>query len=242
LLFERYKVYKIKLDFNIMYKKNKTHFLEVFKESIPIMVGYVPTGIACGLLFSSFNFKWFIAPLLAMFMASGAAQFLSVNLLSNKINLLELGIITFFVNIRHSFYGLSFLKRYKGAGIKKIFLIHTLTDEIYSYLTTKKNKDNNFCLLFGIVSLSYWVIGCLIGSIVGNLININSKGMEFSLVILFIILAIEQYKNMKIKFPFILGFSIAILYLIIFGKENMLFLTILISLLILIIFNKRIKK
>jgi 4-azaleucine resistance transporter AzlC len=47
-------------------------------------------------------------------------------------------VMTLVVNFRHIFYGLSFLDRFNGMGVKKWYMAFSLTDETYSLLAAER--------------------------------------------------------------------------------------------------------
>ena len=78
-----------------------------FRTTIPVMLGYVPLGIAFGVLFAELGYHWLYAGLMGVVVFAGTAQFLSVGLLANSAGLVEVFAATLLLNIRHMFYGLS---------------------------------------------------------------------------------------------------------------------------------------
>ena len=53
-----------------------------FKTSLPILFGFVPLGIAFGLLFQELNYPWYFASLMGIIVYAGAAQFMAIGLLA----------------------------------------------------------------------------------------------------------------------------------------------------------------
>ncbi|HVN96807.1 MAG TPA: AzlC family ABC transporter permease [Syntrophorhabdaceae bacterium] len=51
---------------------------KAFRYTIPVMFGYVPIGIAFGLLLTKSGYPWFFAVLMSIVVYSGANQFLAV--------------------------------------------------------------------------------------------------------------------------------------------------------------------
>ncbi|MCW8946229.1 MAG: AzlC family ABC transporter permease, partial [Sedimenticola sp.] len=99
-----------------------------FRASIPVMFGYVPLGMAFGILFQNLGYAWFYAPLMGITVYAGAAQFMAVGLLAAQASLFEVAISTLILNSRHMFFGVSLLGRYRATGLKKLYLIFGLTD------------------------------------------------------------------------------------------------------------------
>ena len=92
------------------------------------MLGYVPLGMAFGLLFQSLGYHWLFAPLAGLIIYAGSAQFMAVGLLASGVPYAEAFIATLLLNSRHIFYGLSVLDRYPERGLSRWYLIFGLTD------------------------------------------------------------------------------------------------------------------
>ena len=102
------------------------------------MMGYGVLGFAFGLLLVSFDYAWYLAPIMSLFIYAGALQFVAINFFNLKAGLIDIAIASWFVNLRQSFYGLSLIKRFKKTGNLKAYLIFGLTDETYALLTNYK--------------------------------------------------------------------------------------------------------
>ncbi|WP_338355017.1 AzlC family ABC transporter permease [uncultured Marinobacter sp.] len=187
----------------------------VFRLTLPILFGYLPLGMAFGVLFSTqLEYAWWAAPLMGIVIYAGAGQILAVSLLAVNAGLLEVFIAMFVLNARHLFYGLSLLGQFKGAGWRKLYLIFGLTDETYSLLTSRprgSNRAHEQEVDFRITGFNqcYWVAGCAIGALLGDNVAFDSTGIEFALVALFIVLTLEQFKALGEGFPIWLGAAAA---------------------------------
>lgn len=214
-----------------------------FKISIPVMMGYGVLGFAFGLLLVSFNYSWYLAPLMSLFIYAGALQFVAINFFNAKAGFIDIAIASWFVNLRQSFYGLSLLKRFKNTGKLKSYLIFGLTDETYALLTTIKDdeqlKKRWYYFFLTALNQSYWFVGSTLGAIVGSNIEFNTAGLEFSLTALFVVLCIEQYNNLKNSTPFILGIVASSFSLVFVPSDKMLVVSIIISIILLFFFRKK---
>ena len=214
-----------------------------FKISIPVMMGYLVLGFAFGLLLVSFEYPWYLAPIMSLFIYAGALQFVAINFFNAKAGFIDIAIASWFVNIRQSFYGLSLLKRFKKTGKFKPYLIFGLTDETYALLTTIKDdeqlKKKWYYFFLTAFNQCYWFIGSTVGAILGSNIKFNTAGLEFSLTALFVVLCIEQYKNLKNSIPFLIGAISSCIALVLVPSDKMLIVTICFCLLLLFTFRKR---
>lgn len=220
---------------------NKPLLQTAFKATIPVLFGYIPLGMAFGILFNELGFHWIYATLMSLTIYAGAGQFMAVGLLANHAGFVEVAITTLLLNSRHLFYGISLLNKFKIRGWRKFYLIFGLTDETYSLLTGTRvpddKKETDFYLLITALDHSYWIIGSTIGAILGANMTIDTTGLDFTLPALFMVLAIEQYKVIRESRPFIMAGAVAFLSIWLFSRDNMLLMSILLSIIVLLIFS-----
>lgn len=214
----------------MFHRKTITASLEA---STPVFFGYISIGMVFGFLLVKEGFNWLLAPIMSITIFAGAAQYLAIDLISNNIPLLEIGLTILLLNARHIVYGLSLLDRFKAPSRHKGYLIFGLTDETYGLLTTikppKGTKPEYFDLWITLLNQSYWVIGSIIGAIIGNIIPVEIEGLDFALTALFIVLTIEQIKQIKRFEPFLYPVVIFALLSIIGAGSYLLILTIVLS-------------
>ncbi len=176
--------------------------MQLVKYSFPILMGYIPVGIAYGFLMQNEGFAWYIAPLCSLFIFAGALQFFAVSIfLLADFSWLDIVLATIVINFRHIFYGISVFDYLPKPLLKKCYFIHSLTDENYSLLASHLPIDQSQA--FGLVMLnhSYWVIGTLLGGFLASFVQ-PIVGVDFVLVVLFLVLFIEQmYANPSFLTP-----------------------------------------
>ena len=190
------------------------------------MFGFVPLGIAFGLLFQDLGYPWYFASLMGIIVYAGAAQFMAIGFLSAGLGVVEIAMSTFFLNSRHMFYGLSFLESFGNWNIRKLYLIFGMTDETYALLTTIHVPDGyikeRYYLYITLFAQFYWVLGCTIGAILADVLTFNTDGMEFAATALFVVLLIEQWIIVRRLLPFIVGFISSIIALVFFINHMLL--------------------
>ncbi len=216
-----------------------------FKNSIPVMMGYFVLGFALGLLMANIGVAWYWVGLMSLLVYAGALQFAAVGFLSAHMGWVEIAIASFFINIRHAFYGLSLLKRYAKTGLAKLYLIHSLTDETYGVLTGMKIVDEldtkRYSLYLSALHQSYWIAGTVAGALFGSNVHFDTRGLPFSLTALFVVLTIEQYKARRQILPFVIGAVASAIAWMVLGT-NMLLGAIVIALVMLFVLRSRIEK
>ena len=195
-----------------------------FKQSVPIMAGYIVLGMGFGVLLESkgYGVLWAIA--MSVFIYAGSMQYVAINLITGGASLIATALMTLIVNARHLFYGISMLDKYKNTGKYKPYLIFALTDETYSLVCSGKIPEgvdrNKYYFLVSLFDQVYWLIGSVIGSVVGSVLNFNTVGIDFSMTALFLVVFVEQWKSTKDHASAIAGVAASVVCLLIFGAGN----------------------
>lgn len=195
-----------------------------FPHTIPVLTGYMFLGIAFGLLLNSKGYGPGWAVLMSILAFAGSAQYLAISFLSSAFNPLYAFLMTLIVNARHLFYGISMLNKYKNTGKKKPYLIFGLTDETFSIVCSAKapkGVDQTYFMFFvTLLDHIYWVSGSLIGSLLGSVISLNTKGLDFVLTALFTVIFVDQWKAQKNHLPALIGVFCSLACLLIFGPDS----------------------
>ena len=187
------------------------------------MMGYLVLGLGFGILFekSGYGFWWTVA--MSVFVFAGSMQYVAVGLITGGASLISTALTTLMVNARHLFYGISMINRYKGAGLKKLYMMFALTDETYSLVCSgdyPEGEDSHwYCFLVSLCNQCYWVIGSGLGALVGSAIKFNTAGIDFAMTALFVTIFVEQWLTTKEHRPALIGIGASVLCLLIFGQE-----------------------
>ena len=147
--------------------------------------------------------------LMSLMVFAGSAQYLAINFLTSVFDPINAFLMTLIINARHLFYGISMLDKYKDAGKLKPYLIFGLCDETFSIVcSTELPRDidkNWFYFFVTLLNHAYWILGSLLGAWAGSKISFNTKGLDFVLTALFVVIFIGQWKNKENRKPAIIG-------------------------------------
>ena len=219
-------------------------FLSAFPHTVPVLTGFLVLGMAYGVLMQTKGYGILWAVLMSAIAYCGSMQFVAITLLTTAFNPLQAFLLSLMVNARHLFYGISMLDKYKGLGKVRGFLIYTLCDETFSISSSITPPDGvnrkYFYLSVSLLNYSYWVFGTALGGIVGNFITFNTKGLDFVLTALFVVLFLEQIKNKENRISGFIGLSGTIIGLSLFGASNLVIPSMIIILAILLAGRKKI--
>ncbi len=202
----------------------KKAFKAALPYTLPICVGFLFIGISYGFYMNSLGFSFLYPMFMSMLIFAGSMEFVAASLLLSTFDPIGAFILTLMVNARHIFYGISMLEKYKNTGAKKLYLIFGLCDESFSINCTvepPKDVDKGMFMFFvTLLNHIYWVVGATLGGLLGYIININTKGIEFVMTALFVVIFVEQWQEAKNHTPAILGVLCAMVCLFVFGSSN----------------------
>ena len=208
----------------------KSIFSKAFTASLPVMMGYTAMGMAAGILLAGKIPRQdivFWAFLSSFSSISGALQFAMVDWIYNGVSLWDVAMLTIFLNIRYAMYGLPLLEKFSGIKWwKKFYLIWSLTDETFALETESslpEKKDNTrYCLMVAALDHLYWTAGVTIGALAGKFLPFSTKGIDFAMTALFLVVLTDQCREKSNRIPALIGILSAIAGRIFFPVEDML--------------------
>jgi 4-azaleucine resistance transporter AzlC len=205
---------------------NKNVIKKAFIKSIPIMCSYLFVSMAYGIMMEESGFHWYYSLFASLTIYTGAFQFVLITFLSSGASVLTIAVTAFLMNSRQSFYSLTFVDEFKSMGRKMPYMIHTMTDETYAVNCTlmeendKTGSRHDIMFLVAFFSRCYWMIGAVMGGILGQLIPFELEGIDFCMTALFVIIFIDQWEKREKHLPAILGLVVSIVCLILLGESN----------------------
>lgn len=172
----------------------------------PVAMGYIPLGAVFGFLFVQAGIDWWLAILASIVVFAGAAQYMMIPMIAGGLSIGTIALATLIVNLRHVFYGLSLLQRMPQGRLQRWYVIFGLTDETYSLLTTlPPDSDRRQMVWLALLNHGWWVLGSAIGALVGARAQLALAGLDFALVALFAVLAVEQWRTRTSSAPLLAG-------------------------------------
>lgn len=217
-----------------------------FPHTIPIFTGFIFIGIAYGILMNSkgYGFGWSLFFSLVVF--AGSAQYVAITFLTSVFNPVYALMMSLMINARHLFYGISLIEKFKDTGKLKPFLIYGLCDETFSVVCSAEppeGVDKSWFLFFiTFLNYTYWALGSALGGLIGSMVSFNTKGLDFVLTALFVVIFIGQWKSQKDRRPAIIGVVSTIICLIAFGPNNFIIPSMIIILTVLTILKNQTEK
>lgn len=217
-----------------------------FKQSLPVMAGYVVLAIGFGVILKTkgYGIGWALA--MSLFIYAGSMQYVAIDLLTGGASVLSAALMTLMVNARHLFYGVSMIEKYRDTKPYKPYLVFALTDETYSLVCSGEVPEGvdrkKYYFLVSLLNQSYWVLGSVIGSALGSVITFNTAGIEFAMTALFIVVFTEQWKSAKNHAGAVTGVLASVVCLALFGPGNFVIPAMILITALLTVMRKRIKE
>jgi len=171
-------------------------FRRALRDSLPVILGYLTMGFAAGVLLAvQGGVPWapFWAALTSATCVSGTLQFLIVKPIAELAPLLGVAGLTLAINFRYALYGFAFLEKWRSVPLlKKVFMINMLTDENFALASVAPYEDPKrnlaYCFALSVINPTAWMTGVTSGAIAGSELPIPSKGIEFAMVALFLVI------------------------------------------------------
>jgi 4-azaleucine resistance transporter AzlC len=232
-------------------------FRKAFSDSVPVMAGYGTMGFAAGVLLSvhggvSMPALW--AALSSATFISGPLQYLFVDWVREAASIGGVLFVVLCVNLRYSLYGLSLLETFRGAGFwTRAYLIAGITDETYALEVACKlppERKRRYCLFLTALDHMYWIIGVTAGALAGAALPVPSKGIDFAMTSLFLVILTEQCRERSNLLPAIIGgaSAMAVFAILAFAlgmhraRAEMLIPTMMLMVTVLLAFRRRMEK
>ena len=193
-----------------------------FRQSLPVMFGYLFLGAAFGLVLRQAGYAPVWSLLISGLVYAGSLQFALVGLLTQGAALPTVALMSLFINSRHLFYGLSFVEKFRTMGRRRPYMIFSLTDETYSVLCGMQPPpevdEKQAMFLVALFNQVYWVAGSVLGGLAGGL-PLDFTGIDFSMTALFLVIFLGQWESSKSHLPAIAGLVCGVVFLLLLGPD-----------------------
>lgn len=213
-----------------------------FIKSLPVMCSYVFVAIAYGIMMEESGLAWYYSLLTSAAVYTGAFQFVLITFLSGGASILTIALTALLMNSRQTFYSLTFVNDFRRMGRKKLYMIHTMTDETYAVNCSLDlpEKDRHSVMFYvAVMSKGSWIIGSVLGGVLGQLIPFELEGVDFSMTALFVVIFVDRWEKAEKRYPALIGLGVGIACLLIFGQSGFMLPALLISSALLILFGKK---
>lgn len=224
----------------------KKAFRAAFPHTIPIFAGFCFLGMTYGIYMNVAGFGFWYPMFMSLTVFAGSVEFVAVGMLLGAFDPMQALIMTFMINARHLFYGISMLDKYRGCGWKKYYLIFGMCDESFSINYTADipgDVDRGWFMFFvTLLNQLYWFTGATLGGIFGSFIYFDTKGLDFVMTAMFVVIFMDQWMKEKRHMSAMLGVAFSLLSLFLFGADSFMIPAMVMILVSLTLMRKRLEE
>lgn len=175
-------------------------FREGVSDTLPLMFGMIPFGLAYGILGKSIGLTSGETIAMSILVFAGAAQFICLPMFMEGASLVMIGFTTLLINLRHLLMGASLAPYMSGLSMPfKALLSFGMTDETYA-VTINRAQAGGYSGAYQLGSNAacylLWVLSTAGGVILGSRISDPlSWGMDFAMPATFLALLVPRLKD-----------------------------------------------
>ena len=220
---------------------------ERLKLSIPVIVGYLPVGLACGLLLADAGLTWWQVVLMSSLVFGGSAQFVAAALIAQNAGVMEVFISVLLLSSRQALYSVSFGPYLNQApNFKVAWLGYMTADESYA-INVLKLQDNspqkpwaiNDALFVATATWTSWILFTASGALFGTFIQIPDVISNFVMVAMFIGILVPKLNNRMMLNTMLFTGVIAVILMTTFQSSYVIIMATAIALSVVFYFLKR---
>ncbi len=175
-------------------------WLEAARQFAPLAMGYIPVGLAYGVLAQKCGLSALNTVLMSVFVYAGSSQLIAVAMFAAGASPMSVVAATFIVNLRHLLMSAAlspFMKQWRLTEL--VAFSFEMTDETFAVHSTRfsgGDTDKRLTFAINLLAHSVWVMASWAGALAGSGIPaVEPLGMDFVLPAMFIALLSMQAKN-----------------------------------------------
>ncbi len=167
--------------------------------SWPICLGYIPIGLAFGVLAGKAGLTPLEIGLMSLIVFAGSAQFIAVSMLTSGSGAAAIIATTFIVNLRHLLMSSALAVFLKLETRRKLSLFaYGVTDESFAINYSRFKQGGwslNQALVLNHSANMVWFLSTVAGGFGGAWIPDGAFGIDYALIAMFICLLVFQLKG-----------------------------------------------
>jgi len=180
----------------------RARFWRGAKLGFPIFLGYMPVGMAFGILARTIGFTTLQACVCSATALAGAGQFIALSLMGAGATVGSVLAATTVVNLRYVLFGSTLSPYLRELSLRKqALLAFTLTDETFAInIADKRGGLSTAASMIGVGAIAWagWVLGTVIGAVgAGWIGDPNRFGVGFAMPAMFMALFIALAENRR---------------------------------------------
>ena len=147
---------------------HKQQYISGLKAGIPVMLGFVPVGIAYAIMAQRAGFSVWETAGMSAFVFAGASQMMAVGMYARGAGVPAMIVATFILNLRHMIMSACVMSRLKQDRVGvKLLAAFGVTDESFAVFMMESEEHASVWFFLGLFFGTYlsWVMGSVIGAV-----------------------------------------------------------------------------
>ena len=169
------------------------------KAAWPICLGYIPIGLALGVLAQQAGIPWWAVAMMSLLVFAGSAQFICVAMLAAGASALSIIATTFVINFRHTLMSSALAVHLAGVSRKFLALFsYGITDESFAVNLShfRAGQWNRWqALVVNQLANLTWFVATISGTLLGQFVPQGAFGIDYALTAMFICLLVFQLQG-----------------------------------------------
>ena len=197
-------------------RNRKTDFIRGARANVPVAASAMAYGSVLGVLAAQKGLGWTEMMYMNTAVFAGAAQFVMVDMWSNRLPIFEMTLAVLVINLRYLLIGASLDPLFSGRGLlHKMGMMHLVADENWAVTMAELRRGTaTTWFLFGGGVFLYlaWSSGTLIGLLGGGFITRPEEyALDFAFTAVFTALAVGLWRGKSDVVPWIVAGAAALL-------------------------------
>ena len=193
---------------------------------MPVFAGYLVLGMGYGIYVQSLGLPVWMPMLMGTVVYGGSLEFVLASLLLGAFAPLSAFLMALMIQARHLFYGLAMLERYKGYGLRSVYMIYAMSDETFSITCSAEPPEGVdrgwFMFFITLLDQLYWVASAGLGAVVGSVLPFSTEGVDFVMTAMFVVIFLNQWEKEKQHVSALIGLLVPLVCLVLFGAGSFL--------------------
>lgn len=182
----------------------------------PICLGYIPIGLAFGVLAQQAGVPVWAVALMSLLVFAGSAQFICVAMLASGSSGLAIILTTLVVNLRHALMSSALAVHLQGVDRWFLSLFsYGITDESFA-VNMAKFRDTGWsrwsALAVNQSANLMWILSTVCGGLIGQFIPQGAFGIDYALTAMFLCLLVYQIQGLVSIVTAIIAAAIGVLW------------------------------
>ena len=179
-----------------------------------------------GIYVQSLGLPVWMPMLMGTVVYGGSLEFVLASLLLGSFAPVSAFLMALMIQARHLFYGLAMLERYKGYGLRSVYMIYAMSDETFSITCSAappEGVDRGWFMFFiTLLDQLYWVASAGLGAVVGSVLPFSTEGVDFVMTAMFVVIFLNQWEKEKQHVSALIGLLVPLVCLVLFGAGSFL--------------------